>query len=118
MPARRRRRDGAASNVSRRADEHVAHRDGGAVGFDARAQRNRFGERVADIDENEEGREEGRVDEARRLLIRLGTRRFGSPGADTAARLSQIDDLETLERLSDALLTATSWGEILRADER
>jgi len=64
----------------------------------------------------EEGREQGRVDEARRLLTRLGTRRFGAPDVRTTAQLSQIDDLETLERLSDALLTATSWAEIVRRD--
>jgi predicted transposase YdaD len=66
----------------------------------------------------EEGREVGRVEGARSLLLHLGTRKLGAPDAGTAARLSQIDDLDTLERLSDALLTASSWAEIVRPDTR
>jgi hypothetical protein len=63
----------------------------------------------------EEGREQGRLDQARRLLIRLGTHRLGAPDAVTRFRLDQIGDLDTLERLSDALFTATTWDDILQA---
>jgi len=66
----------------------------------------------------EEGREEGRTDEARRLLIRLGSRKFGQPDAGTAAALGRLDDLAVLEHLSDALFTATSWEQLLAADSR
>ena len=62
----------------------------------------------------EEGREEGRVEGARRLLLRLGTRKFGLPDASTAESLERIDDLDMLERLSDDLLTAASWSDLLR----
>lgn len=63
-----------------------------------------------------EGREEGRTEEARRLLIRLGSRKFGQPDAGTAAVLGRLNDLGALERLSDALFTATSWEQLLAAD--
>jgi predicted transposase YdaD len=63
----------------------------------------------------EEGREEGRVEGARRLLLRLGTRKLGAPDASTEASLARIDDLDVLERLSDDLLTAASWTDLLRS---
>ena len=63
----------------------------------------------------EEGREEARVDGARRLLLRLGTRTFGAPDANAEASLARIDDLYVLERLSDNLLSAASWSDLLRS---
>jgi predicted transposase YdaD len=66
----------------------------------------------------EEGRELGRVEGARQLLLRLGTSKLGPPDANTAAALARIDDLDVLERLSDGLLTATSWDRLLPADGR
>ena len=56
------------------------------------------------------------MDGARRLLLRLGTRKLGPPDANVAASLERIDDLNVLERLSDDLLTAASWSDLLRAD--
>jgi predicted transposase YdaD len=66
----------------------------------------------------EKGREEGRVDQSRRLLIRLGSRRFGAPDAATVARIERVGDLDTLERLGDALFTATSWEQLLQDGAR
>jgi predicted transposase YdaD len=63
----------------------------------------------------EQGREQGRVEGARRLLLRFGTRKFGAPDAGAEAALARIDDLDVLERLSDDLLTATSWADLLRS---
>jgi hypothetical protein len=48
------------------------------------------------------------------LLLRLGTRKLGPPDASTTASLERIDDLDVLERLSDDLLTAASWSDLLR----
>jgi hypothetical protein len=62
--------------------------------------------------------EEGRIEGARGLLLHLGTKKLGPPDPTIVARLSQIDDLETLERLSDDLLTATSWTVLLGTDAR
>jgi predicted transposase YdaD len=64
----------------------------------------------------EAGREQGRVDEARRFLLRLGTRKLGPPDESTVARLAVIGDPDVLERLGDNLLTATSWEDLLPPD--
>ena len=64
----------------------------------------------------EEGRAEGRAEGEQRLLLRLGTARFGQPDARTRSRVEGITDIETLDRLGERLLTVSSWGELL-ADE-
>jgi predicted transposase YdaD len=61
----------------------------------------------------EEGREEGSAAEARRILLRLGTRKFGEPDAATAAALEHVSGRESLEELIDGILHATSWAELL-----
>jgi predicted transposase YdaD len=61
----------------------------------------------------EEGRAEGRAEEARRLLVLLGTPRFGPPDAATRTRLDAIPDSDTLERLATRLLSASSWANLL-----
>jgi predicted transposase YdaD len=60
------------------------------------------------------GRVEGRAEEARRLALRLGTRRFGAPGPNVAATLDAMTDIEALEALADRLLTAHGWDDLLR----
>ena len=61
----------------------------------------------------EEGREEGRVEEARAILLRQGQRRFGPPSAAARAALASIPAIERLEALSERLLDAESWEELL-----
>lgn len=69
----------------------------------------------------EEGREEGRAQgqeigravEARRMLLRQGEHRFGSPPASVVAAIESISDIDRLEQLSLKLLTATGWDELL-----
>jgi hypothetical protein len=61
----------------------------------------------------EKGRQEGRLEESHRLLLRLGQSRFGRPDAAADAALRAIRDLDRLERLADAVLTGTSWQELL-----
>jgi predicted transposase YdaD len=46
-------------------------------------------------------------------LLRQGRKRFGPPDAAAEAELTSIKDLDRLERLADAVLTATSWKELL-----
>lgn len=58
-------------------------------------------------------REEGRIEEARRLLVELGTEKLGVPDEATAATLSATDDIVTLEQLLRRLLTASTWQELL-----
>ena len=62
----------------------------------------------------EEGREEGRVEEAGRMLLNWGTRRFGVPNEETEKRIKALT-LEQLHELSPRLLDVESWEELLAA---
>jgi predicted transposase YdaD len=64
----------------------------------------------------EEGREEGRIEEARRFLLRLGTKQLGPPAATTVAALEQVQDLSRFEALADRILDADihGWDDLLR----
>jgi hypothetical protein len=63
-----------------------------------------------------EGLIEGRVNEAQRLLLRLGAKRFGEPSAPTLATLEAIQDIDRLEVLGERILDADlqSWDALLR----
>lgn len=61
----------------------------------------------------EEGRVEGRAEEARRLILLLGERRFGPPGSRTRAALEAMADPERLEALGRRLLDVATWDELL-----
>jgi predicted transposase YdaD len=60
-----------------------------------------------------EGRVEGRVEEARALLLELGTRRFGPPDARASATLAAIDDHDRLHALAARLFDAADWSDLL-----
>jgi predicted transposase YdaD len=62
----------------------------------------------------EEGIVEGRLQYARAMLLRLGTRRWGPPAAATRQRLEAINDLGQVQSLIDRLLDAGGWDELLR----
>ena len=60
------------------------------------------------------GRLEGRLEEARHILFRLGEQRFGAPaGASVRSRIESINSLEVLEGLSDRMLQVRNWEELL-----
>lgn len=59
----------------------------------------------------DEAVEEGELKRSHRLLMRQGIKRFGGP--DAAAELKSIRDLDRLERMADAILSAASWQELL-----
>jgi predicted transposase YdaD len=61
----------------------------------------------------EEGREEGRLTQTRRLLLSLGTDKLGPPDEATVAALTEVDDITALERTLHRLLTANTWAELL-----
>ncbi len=65
-----------------------------------------------------EGKIEGAVEEAQKMLLRLGSRRFGLPDAQTTAALEAVTDLKQLEDLGERLLTASSWQELLGPPRR
>ena len=57
--------------------------------------------------------EEGAIKAAHRLLLRQGKQRLGPPGEDTVSALKTIKDPDRLDRLVDAVLSASSWQELL-----
>jgi hypothetical protein len=60
-----------------------------------------------------EGRAEGEVAEARKVLRLQGDKIFGAPDARTAALIEQLKDLARLEEYLGRLPTAGSWRELL-----
>ena len=63
----------------------------------------------------EEGRVEGEIRGARRLVLELGTNKFGPPDATTVTTLERIGDLNILHRLAVGVLQAWTWEELLAA---
>jgi predicted transposase YdaD len=57
--------------------------------------------------------EEGRGEEARRILLRQGRRRFGEPDPAVVVRIEAMMDLDQLDALIDRLLDVSSWEELL-----
>jgi predicted transposase YdaD len=62
-----------------------------------------------------EGKAEGSLEEARKLLLRLGSKRFGRAHESALAAIQTITDLRQLEDLSDKLFNVSSWDELLRS---
>lgn len=60
--------------------------------------------------------DEGRVDEARRLILALGTEKFGTTDQSVVRKIESIDELDQLERVHRRILTADSWTELLATD--
>ncbi len=69
----------------------------------------------------QEGRQEGRqeglaqgaIKEARKLLVRLGSKPLGRPSARTQAALEKIPGLGRLEALIERIGTVASWQALL-----
>jgi predicted transposase YdaD len=66
----------------------------------------------------EEGRNEGAVAEAKRMLRIFGDGQFGPPDAQTAATIERIMDVAQLERMAARLKAAKSWQELLGPTSR
>lgn len=60
-----------------------------------------------------EGQAEGAIEEARRLLLRQGHKKFGPPDDTVRASLAALTDLGRLEELSERLLDAATWQQLL-----
>jgi hypothetical protein len=60
-----------------------------------------------------EGRELGRLDEARDTILRIGERSFGPPDQRARARIESITDLKCLRKVIDRLLSPTNWHDLL-----
>jgi predicted transposase YdaD len=65
----------------------------------------------------EEGREEGRIAGERQLLVLLGTKRFGKPGAAILTAIDAIRDVERLESLGERIVDpdVRDWESLLGA---
>jgi predicted transposase YdaD len=61
----------------------------------------------------QEGKAEGKAEEARKLLLLQGRAQFGEPSAKIVARLDAITDLGRLEALLIRLLQVKTWEELL-----
>ena len=62
-----------------------------------------------------DGESKGRTIEARRILLRQGTKRFGTPSVTALAALEGIGDVDRLEDLGDRILDAdlVDWDGLL-----
>lgn len=61
----------------------------------------------------QEGRRQGALIEAKKLLRLVGDRRFGAPDIGIAQAIEAIDDVARLEDMAWRLADATSWQELL-----
>jgi predicted transposase YdaD len=69
----------------------------------------------------EEGRAEGKVkgiakgevDEARRILLRLGQKRLGPPDPPTIEKIEGVERVERIESMIEGLPDVASWEELL-----
>jgi hypothetical protein len=55
----------------------------------------------------------GVVEETQSIILLIATGRFGPPRASVDASVREIEDRERLERMTDRLLTATGWEDLL-----
>ena len=61
----------------------------------------------------EAGREEGRADEARRILLSLGTKQLGRPSAKIRKTIAAITEPAVFEGLVTRVHEVESWAELL-----
>jgi predicted transposase YdaD len=60
------------------------------------------------------GEAKGRAEEARKLLLRLGRKHLGEPGATVEAAVQALTNLERLELLAERLTEVKSWQDLLQ----
>jgi predicted transposase YdaD len=61
----------------------------------------------------EEGRAEGEIKGARKMLLRQGQKRHGLIPQALRAKLESVNDLEHLGRMSDRVDEAADWQDLL-----
>ena len=57
--------------------------------------------------------DEGRMDEVKKLILKLGPKWMGAPGESARAALDGITDLERLERMAGRLGDVQRWEDLL-----
>ncbi len=60
-----------------------------------------------------QGVSQGKLREAEDTIRRLGGKRFGPPSADAETRLTSVADYERLRRITDRILDAADWDDLL-----
>ncbi len=60
-----------------------------------------------------QGMAQGKLQHARDSLLRLGSKRFGPPAASVREAVNRIDDPDRLDLLTDRVLDAASWDDLL-----
>lgn len=61
----------------------------------------------------EEGKAEGKSEEARNMIFLQGQSKFGEPSSEAEAALNALSDVRQLEKLGLRLLRVSSWEELL-----
>lgn len=57
--------------------------------------------------------EEGRKEEAQKMILQLGRQKYGAPNNAITEALTATTDLDRLERMANRLLLASTWDELL-----
>jgi len=60
-----------------------------------------------------EGLAEGRIEDAREVLLRQGRKKLGPPGESIEAEITALADLDRLHDLIDRILDVSTWDELL-----
>ena len=60
--------------------------------------------------------EEGAVRGTQKILLKLGTIRFGAPSREIKIAIKEMQSLRKLRRKVAKLLSASSWQQLLAAD--
>ena len=61
----------------------------------------------------EEGRAEAQAEALQKTVLRLGKLRIGKPSKQIVSAVGAITDVDRLERLTEKILQATTWQELL-----
>lgn len=62
--------------------------------------------------------DEGERAGLRKILIRMGTKRFGPPTTTTIAVLDTIEDIDSLQDLIECVVDAKSWSNVVPVEWR
>ncbi len=60
----------------------------------------------------EEGINEGAIQEARKTLLRQGSKKLGAPNERIEAEITALDDLDRLDELIDRVQEVSSWDDL------
>ncbi len=58
--------------------------------------------------------DEGALKHARKLVLRVGQKKFGPASDDVVTTVQGIENLDRLDRLAERILEVSSWQELLQ----